>query len=367
MTRVSIITPVFNGAGTIGTAMDSVLGQGEANWEHIIVDDGSNDRTGDTVLSRTDPRVKYFREPKCGRSIARNIGIAHSVGEYLLFLDADDWLLPDSLQEHTCFLDEYPGFGVCVSDGYFCTDKGDRITSLSERRKDISSGRVADRVLVDPAVIGASNAAVIRGSVVKEHGLRFHPGLEVGEDWLFWVQASFVTPFGFIPAMTCAYRWHENSTTLGTKREFRQNQLWIGRKIIMEDPGFNKLSPETRRIFFYQVLTDLLLGKPETQEAVFKSSQFADLSRSARGELFRLAAVEYLLAGEHRRTALRWLEKSRMLAPGSTKNLLVERIAAGSPKLAGSLVRFWRRLQFRKGRESLLDLDAKFRIPNSGF
>lgn len=354
MVKVSIITPVFNGAGTIATNLESVFGQTEQNWEHIVVDDGSNDRTGEIVLSRQDTRLKYYREPKCGRSIARNIGMAHAMGEYLLFLDADDWLFPHALEEHTAFLDAHPQFNICVSDGYFCTTQGERIARLSERRGEIASGPVLEQLVVNPAVIGASNAAMIRRNLVKETGLRFEPGLDVGEDWLFWIQASMRSDFGFIPASTSAYRWHEHNTARRMDRETRCMQLWLGRKKIMDDPVFAELSSATREAFFYQLLTDLLHGKPEKQEEVLASPQFGQLESPARGVLYRLAASEYLLDGAHLDVALKWLGEARRVSSRDARNWLIEKAAVRSPQLAGFLIRWWRVLQFKPPKESLL-------------
>ena len=98
---VSIITPTKNRLKLLCEAMDSVRNQTFSNWEHIVVDDGSDDGTCLEVNRRTasDSRVRYVRRAgtKSGANVCRNIGIAESCGEFLIFLDSDDLLMPDCL------------------------------------------------------------------------------------------------------------------------------------------------------------------------------------------------------------------------------------------------------------------------------
>jgi peptidoglycan/xylan/chitin deacetylase (PgdA/CDA1 family)/SAM-dependent methyltransferase/GT2 family glycosyltransferase len=92
--RVTIVIPAYNRAGTIGETLDSVLAQTAADWETIVVDDGSADGTADAVMSyaQRDPRIRLHRQFNGGVSSARNAGIALARAPWLLFLDADDWL-----------------------------------------------------------------------------------------------------------------------------------------------------------------------------------------------------------------------------------------------------------------------------------
>ena len=104
--KVSVITPVFNGAQTIADTIESVLSQTLTTWEHIIVDDGSYDLTAEIVHKYLDARIQYYYQENAGRSKTRNKGIALASGEYLIFLDADDCLLPNALEDHVNFLEK---------------------------------------------------------------------------------------------------------------------------------------------------------------------------------------------------------------------------------------------------------------------
>lgn len=97
--RFSIIIPTYNRADFLPKAIESVLAQTFADWELIIVDDGSTDNTKDVVSQYSDSRITYIYQENAERSAARNNGITHSVGEYVLFLDSDDYYLSNFLND----------------------------------------------------------------------------------------------------------------------------------------------------------------------------------------------------------------------------------------------------------------------------
>lgn len=98
---VSIIVPVYNAAKMLNRSIRSILSQTENDWELILVDDGSTDGSTDICLefSKRDCRVKLFCESNHGVSHARNIGMDNASGQYLYFMDADDWMEKDALQK----------------------------------------------------------------------------------------------------------------------------------------------------------------------------------------------------------------------------------------------------------------------------
>ena len=94
---ISIIIPLYNKETAIANTISSVLKQTYINWELIVVDDGSTDRSGEIVKSITDKRILYFIKENGGVSSARNYGIKKANGKWIVFLDADDYFLPDAL------------------------------------------------------------------------------------------------------------------------------------------------------------------------------------------------------------------------------------------------------------------------------
>lgn len=118
MPRVSAIIIVFNGETYIAEAIESVLAQDFVDWELLIADDGSTDRTGDIVQSYVDARperIRLIRHPDKGNhgmSATRNLGVAEARGEYVAFLDADDVWLPPKLSEQVQLLNAHPTAGL---------------------------------------------------------------------------------------------------------------------------------------------------------------------------------------------------------------------------------------------------------------
>src|SRR6266436_3475630 len=93
---VSVIIPCYNQAHFLHEAIDSVLAQTYSNREILVVDDGSSDATA--AVARSYPHVRYVYQENAGPSAARNTGLKQTRGEYLVFLDADDRLLPEALE-----------------------------------------------------------------------------------------------------------------------------------------------------------------------------------------------------------------------------------------------------------------------------
>lgn len=109
---VSIIIPTFNRATLIGKALDSVINQTYTHWECLVIDDGSTDDSMPILehYHDLDARVKVYkrnREPK-GAPTCRNIGLHHAQGDYIIFLDSDDYLLPFCLLQRVKHIQQFP-------------------------------------------------------------------------------------------------------------------------------------------------------------------------------------------------------------------------------------------------------------------
>jgi glycosyltransferase involved in cell wall biosynthesis len=110
--KVSVIIPAYNGADYLGEAIQSVVDQTYSNFELIVVDDASPDRTAEVVKGFGDPRLKYLLHPENqGSDVARYTGLQASAGEIIAFLDQDDYYHPEKLQEHVSLYDERPDIG----------------------------------------------------------------------------------------------------------------------------------------------------------------------------------------------------------------------------------------------------------------
>jgi glycosyltransferase involved in cell wall biosynthesis len=122
---VSIVVPCYNQAQYLDAALQSVFVQTYANWECIIVNDGSSDTTDEIALDwiNKDQRFKYFSKQNEGLGKTRNYGIARSKGLYILPLDSDNQLMKDFTQEAIAVFEKNQDVGVVYGDAEYFGDK----------------------------------------------------------------------------------------------------------------------------------------------------------------------------------------------------------------------------------------------------
>jgi len=113
---VSVIMPVYNGGDYIGQAIENVLSQDYLNVELIIIDDGSTDNTKEVISRYDDKRIRYLYQENNGVSRARNRGIGHAQGAYIIPLDADDMMASASITKHLQAFDNHPDADLVYSD-----------------------------------------------------------------------------------------------------------------------------------------------------------------------------------------------------------------------------------------------------------
>ena len=124
MKKVSVIIPVYGVEKYIAATVQSVLDQTYQEFELLIVDDGSPDRSVEICQQFSDSRIKIIRQENRGVCAARNVGIRHSQGEYLAFLDGDDLWLPEKLEKHVEHLEASPAVGISFSRSAFIDEAG---------------------------------------------------------------------------------------------------------------------------------------------------------------------------------------------------------------------------------------------------
>src|SRR5688572_20076630 len=109
--KFSIIIPTYNRAHLITTAIQSVINQTYGDWELLICDDASSDNTKELILSFQDDRIRYFKlDNNQGNAAARNLGVKHSLNEWITFIDSDDKYDPEYLSEFVRMINNNPAF-----------------------------------------------------------------------------------------------------------------------------------------------------------------------------------------------------------------------------------------------------------------
>lgn len=163
MKLVSVIIPVYGAEKYIAATLESLLAQTYENFEALIVDDGSPDRSIEICKQFSDPRLKIISQKNRGLAGARNTGIRHAKGEYIALLDADDVWLPEKLEKHVAHLEKSLSVGVSFSHSAFIDEMGNslglyQISKLTE---------VTPLDLLCRTPIGNGSAAVFRREVFE--------------------------------------------------------------------------------------------------------------------------------------------------------------------------------------------------------
>lgn len=182
---VSIIIPAYRAADTIGETLESVLAQSSPNWEAVVVDDGSPDGTGDVVkrFVKRDGRIRLIRQRNRGEGGARNAGIARARFDWLLFLDADDWLMPRYLERMTGVLKADRSLDAVHCGSVYVAPDG----KLSFEKYCAHTGDLFEVFARYCAF--AVNACVVRRSLVEAVGL-FDASLKACADWDLWQRVA---------------------------------------------------------------------------------------------------------------------------------------------------------------------------------
>ena len=188
---VSIIIPTYNRADDLQRALQSVFDQTFADWEVLVVDNHSTDNTDGVIKFFDDPRVKLFKIHNDGVVAAsRNLGLKHAIGEYIAFLDSDDWWLPKKLEESIKYMDK--GADVVYHDLYIVKKMGQIFNWRTTRGRKLASP-------VFSALMAAGNAlpnstVVVRKKLLNDiNGLSEDKKMVGAEDYDAWLRIAQIS------------------------------------------------------------------------------------------------------------------------------------------------------------------------------
>ena len=217
--RVSVVVPVFNRADLLGATLESVATQTFADWECIVVDDGSTDHTPQVAqaFAVRDARFRCLRQANSSAAAARNRGLAAARGELIVFLDSDDLLPADRLQWQVDAMAADPT-AVLVYGDTFQFVRGD-VRQGSVYRSDVvdkPAGQAFEALLLCSHVY----APLVRTAAVRRLG-GFDTRLASAEDWDMWLRLAKVGELRFQPRIALYYRVHEGNKSAHTLRNYR--------------------------------------------------------------------------------------------------------------------------------------------------
>ncbi|MGK7900452.1 MAG: glycosyltransferase [Hormoscilla sp.] len=206
MPLISVIVPVYNGEKTILQTVESVLKQTFTDFELIVINDGSTDSTLEILSGIQDPRLQVFSYPNTGSNPSRNRGFAHSSGEYIAFLDADDLWTPDKLEAQLQALQENPQAAVA----YSWSDCIDESGKFLRRGGYITVDGDAYAKLLTADILEHGSNPLIRRQALIEVGL-FDESLPAAQDWDLYLRLAAKYDFVNVPRTQILYRISANS------------------------------------------------------------------------------------------------------------------------------------------------------------
>ena len=241
---VSVIIPCFNAQDWLKEAINSCLQQTYSKIEIIVIDDGSTDQSLEVIKSFRD-KVVWETGPNRGGNYARNRGFILSQGEYIQFLDADDYLLPEKIEEQVCFLKK-TGADIAYSDWRIKRHLPDGTSFLeaikvSGPREDFLESLLTDERWIPPVAILFTRAAVIRSGKWDEK-------VKAAQDRDFLLSAVIDgVRISYQPGCYSIYRRY-GKTTVST----RNKPLWLESHFSIMEKAENKLTQLSKLSQKYQ-------------------------------------------------------------------------------------------------------------------
>ena len=185
--KISIIIPFYNAEKYISRCIESILAQPISNYEVILVDDGSTD-DGFSICKKyasQDRRITVFHQKNQGVSAARNRGVAAASGEYVGFVDSDDYIRPDMFQVLLEHAERYDA-DVTLCDSIAISDNGDQ---ERETISALSTDGFLQKTAIQPLALlemaGAVWRCIYKACFLKSHSIQFPVDLKIAEDRIF--------------------------------------------------------------------------------------------------------------------------------------------------------------------------------------
>lgn len=236
--KITIIIPVYNAIKYLQACLDSILVQNFTDWECVIVDDGSSDGSGSIcdIYSERDRRFTVFHQENCGVSCARNLGIINSNGKWITFVDADDYLLPQSIESlYQAAIDNYSDFvygNTIRRDGI---KDNHVISNLKDQSWINDYGMLAHFGLW---------GCLFKSEIIKKGNNFFVEGLAYGEDMIFkLIYLKYVRKITTISAPVYIYRVNLESVTNSSNKVRSAHHQLVATKYLIDLAKLEKNNP----------------------------------------------------------------------------------------------------------------------------
>ncbi|MBX3024837.1 glycosyltransferase family 2 protein [bacterium] len=220
--RVTVVIPAFNRERFVGAAIESILAQSYPDFELLVIDDGSSDRTRDVVRACRDPRLRLLcHERNQGLPRVRNAGVDEARGQYLAFLDSDDVARPYRLARQVACLDRHPELAAVGAWIDWMDEQGRPLGRV--KRRPVRPDDVAALRLFRQGI--ENTASLARTAILRQfrHDERF----AVSEDFELWARVAGDHPIANLPEVLVRRRAHPQQTSRDRDEETRRYRQMI--------------------------------------------------------------------------------------------------------------------------------------------
>ncbi|HEY9646792.1 MAG TPA: glycosyltransferase [Chroococcidiopsis sp.] len=314
MPTISVIIPVYNGEKTIQATIQSVLDQTFADFELLVIDDGSTDRTLEVVAQITDPRLKVLSFPNRGVAVSRNLGFQHSSGAFISFIDADDLWTPDKLEAQLQQLENHPQAAIAYSWTNCIDDRGKFLRQCSYVHW---SGDVLPQLLLDDFIGSGSNVMIRREAYAEVGG--FDQQLTNAQDTDLWLRLAARYHFVNVPSPQILYRISQQSMSSNLLGLEASNLTVIERAFAQAPDDLQHLKSHAIANL-YKYLSYKALDAPPGQQQTWTAARF----------LFQAAQTDLALL----KTAVLYKGVVKLLLMNILSPTLAQRVFNRFPKLA---------------------------------
>lgn len=230
--KFSVVIPLYNKAPYVAKAIQSVLSQSFTDYELIVVDDGSVDGSAEIASHSMEGHAncRLLRQENAGVSMARNNGAADTQGEYLCFLDADDWWEPTFLEEMAQLIVDYPDAGI-YGTNYTIVNETKHKTRVANigveagfEKGYIDYCQAYAKTMYMP--LTSISVAIPRQVFVQMNG--FPAGIRLGEDFLLWIHIALQYKVAFLNKSLAYYNQdvNQNNRGVGKLHAPKNHMLW---------------------------------------------------------------------------------------------------------------------------------------------
>lgn len=210
---VSVMMAVYNSETYLKEAIDSILNQTYKNFEFIIANDGSKDRSRDIILSYTDPRIVYIENREnLGIVATRNKCIDISKGKYIAVLDSDDIALPSRLEKQVKFMESNPEYGLCGTYFKVINKKGKKLYNVKFPITDFEL-----KTYLHFGNCFCHSTILLRTQLAQS--IRYPEAFQLGEDYALWQSISSVSKVYNLPFFSTYYRIHTQNISSSKHEE----------------------------------------------------------------------------------------------------------------------------------------------------